>query len=328
MTIEKNPMISVIIPVYNVGRFVRKCLQSLEDQTYQDFEIIAVNDGSTDDSLSILREFERKYGNITVVDQKNKGMSMARNEGLRRARSKYVCFVDSDDYVAPQYLEKLYRACVDNDAQISYCYYTYHYIKSDLFIGYPFRCCGVFNQEEAMKRLLHDTEVQSLTWNKLYERRLFSDYDITFPKMCFEDMATANKLFSHVERVAVIDESLYFYNQHDSSTLATMNAAKINDFVRSMGMVRISLEQSGNFSKYKKSYKALLRKTGTCCFSYVYKLHSRKHSMRGCLANIRRIVRAMRHFAADEFSPTFSSFPDVVCEPQEKKKLEKDYSLR
>ena len=108
----KAPTVSIIIPVYNVEKFLRKCLTSLVEQTFQDREIIAVNDGSTDHSLDILREFEQKYDFITVIDQKNRGMSKARNRGLSLARGEYICFIDSDDYVAPNFLERLYNACV------------------------------------------------------------------------------------------------------------------------------------------------------------------------------------------------------------------------
>lgn len=119
-------------------------LTSLVEQTFQDREIIAVNDGSTDHSLDILREFEQKYDFITVIDQKNRGMSKARNRGLSLARGEYICFIDSDDYVAPNFLERLYNACVENDAQISCCYYYYLFPNSGFTFEYPFRCNGVF----------------------------------------------------------------------------------------------------------------------------------------------------------------------------------------
>ena len=128
----KDPEISIVIPVYNVERFLHKCLDTLEAQTYRNFEIIAVNDGSPDKCPEILREFEKKYENITVLDQENQGMSAARNAGMAVARGKYLCFVDSDDYVAPTYLEELYNAVTQNEADIACCYYYYHFVNSDL----------------------------------------------------------------------------------------------------------------------------------------------------------------------------------------------------
>ncbi|WP_312695023.1 glycosyltransferase family 2 protein [Caproiciproducens sp.] len=324
---ETAPKISIIIPVYNVEKYVGKCLSSLVDQTFTDFEIITVNDGSKDDSLDILRRFEERYDFVKVIDQKNGGIANARNNGLAAARGEYVCFVDSDDYVGPTYLEELYNACVDTGSDISCCYYYFHFVENNFLFEYPFRCRGIFKPEEAMKKLLRDVQIQSLVWNKMYKRSLFTDYDIKFPTMCFEDMAIANKVFANANQVVVLDRPLYYYNQHPSSTLATMNADKINDFIRAIAMVRISLEKNGLYEKYKKSYLALTRKTCGCCYMYVLKLHNEKKCMRGCMANMRRVSRAIKHYSADEFSPTtmFSELPDVVNAPEQ---LEKDYSTR
>jgi uncharacterized protein (DUF362 family) len=134
-----------------------------------------------------------------------------------------------------------------------------------------------------MNKLLRDVQIQSLVWNKIYKRSLFTDYDIKFPTMCFEDMAVANKVFAHANRIVVLDRPLYYYNQHPTSTLATMNADKINDFIRAIAMVRISLERNGLYEKYKKSYLALTRKTCGCCYMYVLKLHNEKKNMKGCI---------------------------------------------
>lgn len=325
---KHSPMISVVIPVYNVDKYVGKCLSSLVEQTYRDFEIIAVNDGSTDNSLDILRHFEQKYDFITVIDKKNGGMSSARNAGMKIARGEYLSFVDSDDFVAPTFLEELYNACERYGADIACCYYYYRFVENDFLFEYPFRCHGVYNNQEAMNKLLRDTQIQSLVWNKLYRRSLFADYGITFPSMCFEDMATANRVFAHAKRVVVLDRPLYYYNQQPSSTLATMNANKINDFIRAIAMVRISLEKNGLFEKYKKSYLALTRKTCNCCYLYVLKLHSGKKCMRGCMANMRRVSKAIKRYTSDEYSPSLTSFGelrDIVAAPE---KLEKDYSVR
>lgn len=321
-----TPEISVVIPVYNVEKYVGKCLLSLEEQTFRDFEIIAVNDGSKDSSLEILRHFEKKYDNITVIDQKNAGMSQARNVGMAKARGTWLTFVDSDDYVAPTFLEELHKACINHDADIACCYYYFHFIENDFLFEYPFRCKGVFTRAQALNKLLRDVQIQSLVWNKLYKRSLFTDYNITFPSMCFEDMATTHKLFAHANRVVVLDRPLYYYNQHSMSTLATMNANKINDFIRAIAMVRISLEKNGLYEKYKKSYLALTRKTCNCCYLYVLKMHGEKKCMRGCMTNMKRISKVIRYCTADKInSAALRDLSEIVAPPE---KLEKNYSVR
>ena len=322
----RRPAISVVIPVYNVEKYVGKCLSSLVEQTFRDFEVIAVNDGSTDDSLEILRHFEQKYDFIHVLSQKNAGMSQARNAGMELARGEYLSFVDSDDYVAPTFLAELYEACAACDADIACCYYYYHFIENDFLFEYPFRCKGVYNRTQAMNKLLRDVQIQSLVWNKLYRRSLFSDYGITFPSMCFEDMATANRVFTHARRVVVLDRPLYYYNQRSMSTLATMNANKINDFIRAIALVRRSLEKNGLYEKYRKSYLALTRKTCGCCYLYVLKMHGEKKCMRGCMANMQRVSRAIRRYTADKpGNSVFEDLPDAVAPPE---KLEENYSVR
>ena len=179
---EQNPpVISVIIPVYNAERYLRECLTSLVNQTFRAYEIIAVNDGSTDGSLAILRHFQKDWPQLRVIDQENGGVSAARNVGMAAARGEYLGFMDADDTVAPNYLERLYRTCVDTGAEISCCYYYYRMDNSDFLWKYPFRCHGVFNRSEAMTKLLHDTQMQGLMWNKLFQRRLFTENNITFP---------------------------------------------------------------------------------------------------------------------------------------------------
>ena len=327
---EKNaPEISVVVPVYNVEKYIGRCLSSLVGQTFQNFEVIAVNDGSPDNSPEILHHFAEKYNFIKVIDQQNGGLSRARNAGMAEARGKYISFVDGDDYVAPTYLEELYRACEDNGADIACCYYYFHFIENNFLFEYPFRCKGIFTGQEAMDRLLRDVQIQSLVWNKLYRRRLFTDWDIRFPPMCFEDMATTHRVFAHAGRVVVLDRPLYYYNQRPSSTLATMNANKINDFIRAIALVRISLEKNGLFEKYRRSYNALVRKTCACCYLYVLKLHSEKKCMKGCMANMRRVSEALKNCSADEIgaASVWNRLPDdVVSSP--KKALKKDYSVR
>ena len=320
----KGPKISVIMPIYNVDRFLEKCLTTLVAQTFRNFEVIAVNDGSTDRSGEIAHRFADIYDFIHVIDQENQGMSSARNAGMKAARGEYFSFVDSDDYLSPYFLEELYRAVTENHADIACCYYYYHFVESDVLYKYPFRCEGVFDRGEAMKKLLRDTQIQSLVWNKIYRRSLFEDYGIEFPTMAFEDMATMNRVFANANKIVVLNKALYYYNQRGTSTLGAINASKINDFIRATVTVRMNLESIGAYDRYKKSYRALCRKTCLCCSYYVLKMHTHKHSMCGCLHNLRSLWDAIWFYASDDFSPMrnlHADLPDVVDTPEELKKI-------
>ena len=106
---------SFIVPVYNTEKYLKKCLDSLVNQTYKDFEIIVVNDGSTDKSSNIISKYQKKYKNIIVIDKENEGLSMARNRGVQKSSGKYIIFVDSDDYVSNKLLEEVDKKIDDSD---------------------------------------------------------------------------------------------------------------------------------------------------------------------------------------------------------------------
>ena len=322
---NQTPRISLVIPIYNAERFLGECLASLAKQTFRDFEVIAVNDGSTDGSLALLRRLEKEYGFLRVIDQENGGVSAARNNGMAAARGEYLGFVDADDYVSPRYLERLYRTCVETGAEIACCYYFYKFDAPEFLWEYPFRCHGVFNRTEAMNLLLHDTQMQGLMWNKLFLRSLFTEHNVTFPAMnCLEDMIAMHRLFPYINRLAVIDEPLYYYRKHGASALSRITPSKINDFTKAMVLVREMLEEEGRFGQYERSYRALLKKTSTCCYLYTIKMHARQLRPQGCLRNLRALRRAFRYYGSEGFAAPedASVVSDVVYMPG---KLEKDY---
>ena len=113
--------ISLIIPVYNVEKYLRRTLESVENQTFKNFEVIIVNDGSTDGSLEIIQEFVNKHDNFILVDQENSGVGMARNAGIKVSRGIYIAFLDSDDFLEPNYLKKLYFAAIKTGSDIVCC---------------------------------------------------------------------------------------------------------------------------------------------------------------------------------------------------------------
>ena len=127
-----NPAISLIIPVYNVEDYLEKALLSVQNQTFRDFEAIIVDDGSTDKSLEIIKKFCEKNSNFIFLTQKNKGPAAARNYGISVCKGDYIAFMDSDDYIEPEFLEMLYKTAIENDADITCCNFNLYYPEKDM----------------------------------------------------------------------------------------------------------------------------------------------------------------------------------------------------
>ncbi len=213
------PEISIIIPAYKTEKYIHRCLDSILAQTFTDFELILVDDGSPDRSGSICDEYAEKDGRIRVFHQENKGQAAARNLGIdwvmTHSDSEWICFVDSDDWIHPQYLEALYSGARANQTEISLCNIkrVEGYEK-----GEPFTLeCKVMPSTEVYEWFVHET-VNVGPWAKLIKKRLFAD--IRFPEgKLWEDLATTYKLILSVSSCAVIEEELYFYFSNPLGTI-------------------------------------------------------------------------------------------------------------
>ena len=191
----KEPKISVIVPVYNVEKYLPKCLDSILCQTFSNIEIICVNDGSTDNSRKILEEYKNKDSRIIIVDKKNGGLSSARNAGMKVAKGEFFSFIDSDDWIDSSMLEKLYKNITSLDTDISICavhqfdetnqkiddsnpYYTLEYFDSSFDNK-------SFSYKETKPFIM---DVCVMAWNKLYRRSLIDKCKAEFPDgLIFED---------------------------------------------------------------------------------------------------------------------------------------------
>jgi exopolysaccharide biosynthesis predicted pyruvyltransferase EpsI/glycosyltransferase involved in cell wall biosynthesis len=202
--------ITIIIPVYRVEAFLRKCIESVIEQTYDHLEIILVDDGSPDNCPSICDEYARLDQRIKVIHQKNGGISAARNAGIELASGDYIAFVDSDDWVERDMYEVLYEKARALDADITIC--GYYIVKENkISLSCVIEEDIVYSMEEALGELLQDTKVRNYLWNKLYKRDLFTR--IRFPvAAAYEDMAAMYQLFVLANRIALIDEYKYYYS--------------------------------------------------------------------------------------------------------------------
>ena len=222
------PKISIIVPVYNVESYASKCIESIIKQTYENLEILIVNDGSTDTSGDICEYYAQKDNRIIIIHQKNQGLSMARNNALEIAGGDYIGFVDSDDWIATDMYSVLYKNAVEYDADISVCNYYYVSASGELSPhSNEHRGIKVF---EGIYKLMHNIRLfNSCVWNKLYKRHLFDD--IRFPKgKTYEDIFITHKLIDNANKVVMSSECKYYYLQRESGiTLSTFNPNQMDN---------------------------------------------------------------------------------------------------
>lgn len=204
-------MISVIIPVYNVENYIERCVRSVLNQTYKDFEILLINDGSTDNSKKICEDLAYKHKQIKLINQENQGLSGARNTGIVNAKGNFLAFIDSDDFIDKNYLKILLNNLLENKADVSCCdYYRTTKVKE---VKYSNRIY-IFEGDRILDFYLKKECVSA--WGKLYKKEIFDK--ICFPLgMIHEDIATNFKVFSNIKKIVYVDDKLYFYYKNESS---------------------------------------------------------------------------------------------------------------
>lgn len=209
------PKVSIIVPVYNVEKYVKKCLDSLVNQTLEDIEIIIVNDGSTDNSKSIVLEYKEKYSaKIKYFEKENGGLSDARNFGIPHATGEYIAFLDSDDYVELDIYEKMYNKAKLENSDMVECDFIWEYPnKKHIDIGI------VYDNKKDML-----TYGRVVAWNKLIKRTIIEKYKIEFPKgLRYEDVEYFYKMLPYYNKVSFVKEPLIHYIQRDSSISKVQN---------------------------------------------------------------------------------------------------------
>ena len=207
-----NPLVSIIVPIYNADKYLTRCLSSIVNQTYTNLEIILINDGSTDTSLTICNEYAKKDKRIVLVNKTNEGASAARNTGIRKSSGEYVAFMDADDWIVSNYIEQLMEPFKNENIDISICNYQ---ICND-YISTPSESNHIFFFFFAREYLLENQKKSNLTtivpWGKIFKKKIISG--IFFPEgLHFEDEATIYKFFYASKQIAKCNYKAYFYFQ-------------------------------------------------------------------------------------------------------------------
>lgn len=209
-----TPVVSIIIPVYNTEDYLRQCIDSVLAQTYVDYELILVDDGSTDGSGAICDEYDGNYSGISVVHQQNAGLPAARKVGIAHAHGDYILFVDADDWVDANHVESLVTVAEREQAEVVVCGFVHEYPqKQVVFTNRPVSSNGKGVILESLNNTLHAGVVF-----KLIRRTLFTDYDIKYPKYnFFEDMYLSTEILLHARKIVSTGLTTYHYRFHQSS---------------------------------------------------------------------------------------------------------------
>lgn len=242
---KTETLVTIVIPVYNVERYIGKCIESLQQQTYSNIEIILVNDGTKDNSLNIAQEFANADKRIKIISQENQGLSAARNTGIKNATGEYICFVDSDDFVDKDYINLLLESCIKSNADISVC--DFYYIDENNHVWNRIKKEErIFSNIEALKDIFSGSQItEVMTWNKLYKLSLFRDNNIWFPTgKLHEDNFTTYKLYYYANHVALITDKLYYYLQRSNSIMGKKFNTKRLDIIQ-------AVEETKSFFKDK-----------------------------------------------------------------------------
>lgn len=230
--------ISVIVPIYNVENYLVKCVQSIQNQTYKNLEIILVNDGSTDNSGNFCKELAENDNRIKVITKENGGLSSARNAGIAEATGEYICFIDSDDYIEQNYCELLYNALIrtnsdvaaidyvevlEDDVQIINAHETNKNNTTDKYIIYE----GI----NIIKEILNRRTFKNVVWNKLYKLDLIKKH-LFLDKVNYEDMYFSFDVLRDINRIVFINQVGYFYIRRKGSICYNPSEKNLCDFLK------------------------------------------------------------------------------------------------
>ena len=258
---EKN-LVSIVVPVYNKGIYISKCMDSLINQTFKDIEIICVNDGSTDNSLAVLESYAQNDNRIKIINQKNQGVSAARNTGIKYIQGEYTLFVDPDDYIRHDAVEILFKTAKKRNCEVL------------LFGRYNFteNTCKLFDNISHLANKIKDINIKfedyyidlfniSITvWDKLYKTSLIKENNILFPVelSCAEDVCFGFESYVNANSISLLNEHLYFYRENAYNSLTKASGPNLIYCYKAHLIMKNILFSSKKIKNKEEIYKALL----------------------------------------------------------------------
>ncbi len=258
----KKAKITVIIPVYNVEKFLRTCLDSVMNQTYQNLEIICVNEGSTDSSPEILKEYFEKDDRIIIINKENGGLSSARNAGLDAATGEYVAFLDSDDWISKNFCKELLKSIIKthSDAAIAQTHYVYeNRIEKNHYVNF---FTHKKNKTKLISKIKNKQNIiySCACWNKLYKRSIIEKYHLRFPEGLYIEDVPFNFAFTMISKQLCIVQNaiLYYRQQNESIMVKAKNSTIPFDIFKIYEECEKYLVNIMEFSPKQKEYRKIL----------------------------------------------------------------------
>ncbi len=256
------PEITVIVPVYNVEKYLGKCLDSILSQSFSNIEIICVNDGSTDNSRKILQDYKNKDSRIIILDKKNGGLSSARNAGLNIARGKYISFVDSDDWIENDMLELMYSSMENLNTDISICQvHQFDESKQKIDDSNPYYTLEYFNSSfdnrsfSYLETKSFIMDVCVMAWNKLYRRSFLDSLNARFPDgKIFEDGPFFFSIFFNTKKVNIVRKFLYNYRINRKGSIIEKGGRQFLDIIDVVELMFNEIKNSDCFDEIKNEF--------------------------------------------------------------------------
>lgn len=249
-------MVSIIIPVFNTEKYLHKCLDSILNQSYSEFEIIAVNDGSTDSSLKILEEYKQKDSRVRVIDKKNEGQGIARNIAIQSAQGDLIYCVDSDDWITENSLSVMVNRMTATNADIVIGNSACTFLDSEeIRINNNEKMSGLIEGNKIKNNIFN---ISATTWPKLIKKTIFFKNDIWFPNIFFEDLAVLPLIFAKASRIAFVNKCVYIQRMNSSSTVHKIE--HIYDRIKFVEYMINDFKRIGLYEDYEEHIKDYLSK--------------------------------------------------------------------
>lgn len=300
--------VSVLVPIYNVEEHLEKCLNSLVHQTYGNYELLCVNDGSTDSSLSILKKFHQEYPHlIQVISQENGGLSSARNTALKAATGEYIMCVDSDDDVELNFIELAANAAQKSQVDmVIFGYYQYFQDMDQPEIQMVKRDKEIINLKEDPGLLV---DINNAVWNKLISRKLLEENNLIFPVgMRYEDFVLILKSMMIAENIAIVNQPLYHYKADRIGNISTTYDEKIYDLLAQCKEFMGWIKGTEFYETYKEQLMITLGRNAVSCLRKVMNVKDKKFVM---------------HYIQEHFQFLEKEFPEYKNQ-KEKIKVSRD----